>query len=159
MKDCAIVCGYPTHEDGSISPILKSRIEKAIELYQNQEISYIVVSGGAVHNSYSEAYAMQKYATLKGIPKDKILIEDQAKSTYHNMKYSQIIMKQHHLHNCYVITNSWHIIKAEYYAKKFNLNYIMKKCCKPENMSYFKVFVLHIYMPINMFINRLKGYK
>jgi len=159
MKDCAIVCGYPTNEDGTISEILKSRIEKAIELYQKQQIQYIIVSGGAIHNQYSEAYTMKDYAIKQGIPQDYILIENKAKSTYHNMLYSKDIMEDYHLKNCYVITNSWHIIKAKYYAKQFLNDFEMIACQKPKNMTSFKVILLHIYMPINMFINRLKGYK
>lgn len=62
MKDCAIVCGYPANEDGTISNILKSRIDKAIELYQNHEIKYIIVSGGSIHNQYNEALTMKDYA-------------------------------------------------------------------------------------------------
>ena len=67
-KDCAIVCGYPTNEDGSISSILQSRIDKAIELYRNHKVNYIIVSGGAIHNQYNEAYCMKKYALTKAIP-------------------------------------------------------------------------------------------
>ena len=159
MKDCVIVCGYPTNDDGSISYILKSRIDKAVELYQNQDVQYLILSGGAIHNQYCEAIAMQDYALSKGIPSQYILLEKQAKSTYHNMKYSKKIMHQHHLKTCFIVTNSWHVIKAEYYAKKFALDYTMVKAKKPHHMSYFKVFLLHIDMPINMFINRLKGYK
>ena len=47
MKDCVIVCGYPANEDGSISYILKSRIDKAIELYQKKKVSTMLVIGGS----------------------------------------------------------------------------------------------------------------
>lgn len=159
MKDCAIVCGYPANEDGTISNILKSRIDKAIELYQNHEIKYIIVSGGSIHNQYNEALTMKDYALKKGIDEIAIIVEDRAKSTYHNMMYSKEKMKEYGLKDCYVITNSWHIIKAKYYAKKFELDYLMLKCSKPKGMSYLQVIILTVYMPINMFINRLKGYK
>jgi len=159
MKDCAIVCGYPTDEDGKISNILKSRIDKAIELYQEKKIRYIIVSGGSVHNAYSEALAMKHYALTKNINEEFILVEGQAKSTYHNMKYSKDIMETYHLKTCYVVTNSWHKIKAEYYAQKFHLDYQMINANQPEGMSFVKVILLTFYMPVNMFINRLKGYK
>lgn len=159
MKDCIIVCGYPTNEDGTLSTILKSRIDKAIELYHQHQSSYIIVSGGAIHNQYSESRAMAEYAIKHGVPQANILIEDQAKSTYHNMMYSQIIMIQNHFQNCYIVTNSWHVMKAEYYAKKFDLNYCVVKANKPEGMSSLRQLFLHIDMPINMLINRMKGYK
>lgn len=159
MKDCIIVCGYPTNEDGTLSHILKSRIDKAIELYQRQQSAYIIVSGGAIHNQFSESEAMAKYAITQGILQTRIIIENEAKSTYHNMMYSQVLMQENGFQNCYIVTNSWHIIKAEYYAKKFHLDYCMVKANKPEGMSCIHNLLLHIEMPINMLINRMKGYK
>lgn len=157
--DCVIVCGYPANDDGTISYILESRIDKAIELYNENKVNYIIVSGGAIHNQYCEALVMYNYALKKGVKASHLLIEDKAKSTYHNMMYSKEIMLQYGLKTCYVVTNSWHIVKAEYYAKKFDLDYTMMKCHKPAHMSYFKVLLLTIYMPMNMFINRMKGFK
>lgn len=157
--DCAIVCGYPTLEDGSISPILQSRIDKAIALYYNQSIRYIIVSGAAVHNAYSEALCMKNYALAHHVPEDHIIVEDQALSTYHNMMYAKALMERYHFQDCLVITNSWHMIKARYYARKFALNFAEAKAARPPQMSWFKVALYTLYMPINMLINRCKGYK
>lgn len=159
MKDCILVCGYPTNEDGTLSHILKSRIDKAIELYKNHQSAYMIVSGGAIHNQFSEAKAMAEYAITQGISKSCIIIENQAKSTYHNMLYCKEMMERNHFMSCYIVTNSWHIMKAEYYAKKFQLDYQMVKASRPQGMSWFYSVLLHIEMPFNMFINRCKGYK
>lgn len=157
MKDCIIVCGYPTNEDGTISSILKSRMDKAIELYKINPCK-MIVSGGNIHNSHSEALCMQAYAIKQGVKVEDIFIEDQAKSTYHNMMYSKKIMDKNQLQTCYVVTNKWHQVKANYYADKFHLDYEPVSANKPEDMSSFKAWLLEIYMPINMFINRLKGF-
>lgn len=159
MKDCVIICGYPTNADGTISDILKSRIDHAITLYFQKQVTYLIVSGGAIHNQYNEALTMQHYALTEGVKPQHILIEPKAKSTYHNILYAKEIMIYHHFQTCYVLTNSWHIIKAKYYAKKFELDFKMVSCPKPKSMSYSKVMLLSIYMPINMLINRFKGYK
>lgn len=159
MRDCVIVCGYPTNADGSLSPILESRIAMGVKLIQSGLARYLLVSGGAVHNAYSEAQAMYQWAIAQGVPKSQILIEDQAISTYHNMYYAAQMMKAHGLSTCYVVTNSWHLIKARYYARKFHLNYKLKACQKPKEMNRIVVFGLILYMPINMLVMRLKGYK
>lgn len=159
MLDCAIICGYPVCNDGSISSILQSRIDKGIELYRQGKIKYLIVTGGAVANEYCEAEKMKDYALKQSVDIHHIIVENQAKSTYHNMLYASELMKQYELNSCYIVTNSWHMIKAKYYAKKFHLPYQVMPCHKPRGMSYIKVIVLHIYMPIQMFIMRLKGYK
>lgn len=159
MKDCIIVCGYPTQDDGNLSSILKSRIDKAIELYQKDQSLYMIVSGGAIHNKFSESQAMAEYAIMHGIPQSHLFIENQAKSTYHNMLYSKQIMEKYHFQSCYIVTNSWHVVKVKYYAQKFHLIYHIVKADRPLGMSWFQSVLLHIEMPINMFINRCKGYK
>lgn len=159
MKDCIIVCGYPANENGTISNILESRIKKGTEVFKKFDCQYLILSGGAIHNSFCEALIMKEYALKQGIDEKYILMEDKAKSTYHNMLYSKEIMEKHNLKNCYIVTNSWHKIKAEYYAKKFELDYIMINADKPEGMSYFKVLLLTIEMPFNMLKMRMKGFK
>lgn len=159
MRDCVIVCGYPTNSDGTLSPILESRIAMGVELIKTGQARYLIVSGGAVHNAYSEAQAMAQWALRQGVLKSQIIIEDQAVSTYHNMYYAAQLMQEYHLNTCFVVTNSWHLIKARYYARRFHLNYQLKACHKPQKMHWITVFVLTLYMPINMLIMRLKGYK
>jgi len=44
--DIALVFGNEVYEDGSISPRLKDRLDKSIELYNKGIIKLIVVSGG-----------------------------------------------------------------------------------------------------------------
>lgn len=159
MKDCAIICGYPSNNDGSISNILESRIKKGVELYKNNKVKYLILSGGAIHNNHCEAEVMKEYALKNDVLLEHIFVESIAKSTYHNMMYSKEIMMKYDLKTCYIVTNSWHKIKAEYYAKKFELDYMMINANKPKGMSWFKVLILTIDMPINMFKMRLKGYK
>lgn len=156
--DCIIVCGYPAYDDGRISNVLKNRIDKAIELYISNNIKYLIVSGGAVKNEYKEAIIMYNYCLSKGIREENILIEDKAISTYHNMMYCKELMDKYRLNDCYVVTSSWHIVKAKYYARKFNLKYTMVACSN-NGTNIFKVIALTIYMPINMLINRMKGFK
>lgn len=159
MRDCVIVCGYPTNLDGSLSPILESRIAMGVELIKSGQARYLLVSGGAVHNAHSEAQAMYQWAITQGLSENQILIDNQAISTYHNMYYAAQIMKEYGLSTCIVVTNSWHLIKARHYARKFHLNYRLRSCQKPTGMHWVTVVGLTLYMPINMLIMRLKGYK
>lgn len=156
--DCVIVCGYPANDDGTVSKIMATRVEKAVELYQQGIIKYLILSGGAVRNEYKEAEVMANYAVDLGVMKDKIIIEDQAKSTYHNLMYASQIMQREHLKNAIVVTNSWHLRKADHYARKFNLDYVMKEASAPKSFNHLKVLFLHFYTNLTMYINLFKGY-
>lgn len=156
--DCAIVCGYPADNDGKPSLIMKSRVEKAVELYNRGKVKYIIFSGGNVQNKYEEAKIMAEYALKLGIPKNVIIKENKAKCTYHNLMYASQIMNQHNFDNCLVITNSWHLRKADHYARKFRLNYAMVLAKRPKGYRISRVFLLHMYTNVVMYFNMFKGY-
>lgn len=157
-KDCVIVCGYPADDDGTISEILKSRVDEGISLYKDGYVDKMIMSGTNAHNAYIEAEVMKDYAVSCGVKEDDILLEIKAKSTYHNMLYCKDIVLEHNLKTCYVITNSWHLRKADYYSRKFDYDYEMIQSKKPDSMSVFQVLYMHIHMHITTYINLLKGY-
>lgn len=156
--DCAIVCGYPANNDGNPSSIMKSRIEKAVELYKQGKVKYLIFSGGSVYNQYEEAVVMANDANKLGIPESVIIKETKAKCTYHNLMYASEIMSENNLNSCLVITNSWHLRKADHYARKFKLNYAMVMANRPKGYGIIRVVWLHMYTNLIMYRNMFKGY-
>ncbi|MBQ5676337.1 MAG: YdcF family protein [Lachnospiraceae bacterium] len=156
--DCAIVCGYFANSDGTPSEFMKSRVDKAVELWKKEKVKYLLLSGGAVRNEHTEAYVMKKYAMELGVPEDVILVEKEAVSTYHNMLYAKEIMAGKNLENCVVVTNSWHLRKANHYAKKFELDYVMAEAREPEGEKKFMTIWRHISLNLHMYYMMFKGY-
>lgn len=158
IYDCAIVCGYPANDNGKPSKIMKSRVEKAVELYRKGKIKTIIFSGANVKNRYKEVDVMEEYALKLGISQDVIYKENKAECTYHNIMYAKEIMKEHGFKNCLVITNSWHLRKADHYARKFKLDYAMVSARAPRTYSCLKIIMLHISTNFKMYYNLFKGY-
>lgn len=156
--DCAIVCGFPANSDGKPSLIMKSRVEKAIELYHHNKIDYIIFSGSKVHNNYEEAAIMEEYATSLGLNKRIIIKENSAVSTYHNLLYCTKIMAKHNFNSCLVVTNGWHLRKADYYARKNKLNYTMVVADNPSEFNKLKILYLYLKTNLIMYINLFRGY-
>ena len=156
--DCIIVCGYPANENGVISDIMKTRVEKAVDLMKEGKSDCLIVSGGSVANKYIEAEVMADYAIRSGISENVIIKEKAALSTYHNMMYTKSIMEQNEFKNCIVVTNGWHLRKADYYSRKFKLDYVMVKAKEPENEK--KIMTIWRYISVNfqMYYMMLKGY-
>lgn len=159
VYDCAIVCGYPANDDGSPSDIMKRRVEKAAELFHKKKVKYLLLSGAAVHNQYEEADVMREYAESLGIPAECILMENRAVSTYHNMMYAKEIMEMNGINDCVVVTNGWHLRKADHYARKFHLDYIMCKADNPDGEHKRKTIWRYIETGMNTYINIFRGYK
>lgn len=156
--DCAVVCGYFANEDGTPSEMMKSRVDKAAALWKQKKVGYLILSGGAVHNKYVEAEIMKKYAMEQGVPEEYILKEKQAVSTYHNLQYSAKIMDNFGFKDCVVVTNGWHLRKADHYARRARVEYVMAEALNPKGMGWFRCFLMNIQTNFCMYLNMWKGY-
>jgi len=156
--DCIVVCGYPADENGEPSEIMKTRVEKAVELMKKKKADWLILSGGPVANEFIEADVMADYAMELGIPETVILREKAAVSTYHNMLYVKEIMEQNHLKDCIVVTNGWHLRKADYYSRKFKLDYVMAKAKEPESERLYTTLWRYISVNMQMYYMMFKGY-
>ena len=94
-QDFIIILGSKIKKDGSLTPLLQARVDKAIDFGNKQyeatkkKIVY-VPSGGQGRDEYiAEAEAIKKYLMSKGIKENQIMIEDKSKNTIENMKFSK----------------------------------------------------------------------
>lgn len=156
--DCAIVCGYYAEEDGSPSPVMKSRVEKGVSLLREGKAACLLLSGGAVANPHVEAEVMEAYALELGAAQDVLYTEAQAVSTYHNMMYSKAVMEKHGLKDCIIVTNGWHLRKADHYARKFHLDHVMCKADDPAEQTWLCGALYYMKTWWNMYSNLFRGY-
>ena len=97
-KDFMIILGSRIKNDGTLTPILKSRVDKAIEFAKkqktddNKNIIFIPSGGQGQDEVISEAEAMKNYLIKNGINESDIIIENKSTNTHQNMKYSKEIM-------------------------------------------------------------------
>ena len=122
-EDTVIVLGCGIRGE-RVSVGLAKRLDKAYEYYELNPNAVIIVSGGqGPQEDISEALAMKRYLTDKGVPEDKIIMEDKSTSTIENFKYSHEIMKEKGLPEDSVVfvTNTYHIYRGFCYAGKEGL--------------------------------------
>lgn len=124
IPDAYLVLGCAPKKDGSISNMMKSRVDEAISQYHFRKRP-ILFTGWANRHPHSEARVMADYAISKGIPKHHILLEEQARSTYENFKYSLPLLRQHNLVSVCVVTNHFHMRRAGFFARKFHLEHMV----------------------------------
>lgn len=97
-KDYIIILGSKINKDGTLTPLLKARVDKAIEFDKNQykktnkKIYYIPSGGQGNDEIISEALAIKKYLISEGIKQDRIIIEDKSINTQQNMEFSKRII-------------------------------------------------------------------
>lgn len=95
-----LVLGAPVSY-GQVMPLLASRLHTALKLYgqsiaddampdQDTTDPVIVVSGGRPTSSYgTEAKAMARYLIERGVPEDRVVLEEQSATTRENIRFSK----------------------------------------------------------------------
>ena len=94
-KDFIIILGAKIKSDGTLTPLLKARVDKAIDFGNKQyeltkkKIIYVPSGGKGSDEVIEEAKAIKKYLIERGIKEKQIVIEDKSTSTIENMKFSK----------------------------------------------------------------------
>ncbi len=111
--DVILVLGNSPNPKGVPNPLLKSRLDKAIEIYKSGISELVIVSGASVTDKHIEAEVMAKYLQENNIPKEHIVVEPKAKNTIENIMYAAQIMNNKNLKSVLVVTSSAHAYRAE----------------------------------------------
>lgn len=158
-KDVIIVLGYPAKKDGSVSPILRERINKAAKLYYEEIAEVIICTGAAVANNYVEADVIAQTLIELGVPDCSIICEKLAKGTYENLVNSKKIMKDRGLRTAVIVSSPWHLRKASSYAFRLEINHTVEKSKIPLEYLIIGVGIIYLYLYTQMFINLLRYHK
>lgn len=115
----ALGCGI--RRDGTVTPLLKGRLDAAIGAYEaGGRKAKIIVSGGkGTDEVVSEARAMANYLLSQGIPAEDVILEDASTTTQENLRNSRAIMERLGWSGqCTVATSSYHCLRAAMYARR-----------------------------------------
>ncbi len=97
-KDFIIILGCGIRKDGTPTPLLAGRINRALGFYKKQlkttgKAAILVPSGGQGSDErISESQCMRNYLIAHGVPEEHILMEDQSSNTFENMKFSKALI-------------------------------------------------------------------
>ena len=129
--DYIIILGCKFRKDGTLTPLLQSRCDAAIDLFKRQrektgKQAMLIPSGGqGPDESMPEADAMANYILSTGVPKECVLRENQSKNTYQNMEFSKaLIEKRSSLPDSKVVfaTTNYHVFRSGLWAKLAGLD-------------------------------------
>lgn len=112
---CRIIGEAPT-------PMLRLRLEKAIELYEEGLATHIIVSGGqGPDEDIAEALAMKRFLVQRGVNPEKILLEDASTSTRENLQFSRELMEQAGFRHGIIVTNDFHIFRSLFLSRRMGI--------------------------------------
>ncbi|MBQ6347962.1 MAG: YdcF family protein [Clostridia bacterium] len=123
-RDFIIILGCGFRKDGSLSPLLRGRVDRALAFWRDQQsqsgrTAVLVPSGGqGSDETMPEAEAMRRYLVEQGVPGDKILPEDRSTNTFQNMAYSKVLIDASHPGGKVAFaTTNYHVFRSGVWAR------------------------------------------
>lgn len=104
------------------STMLARRLDAALETLSEHPNAVCVVSGGkGSGEDISEAEAMRRYLVERGIPDERIILEDRSVDTRGNIRFSAELLKERGIDSAVIVTNEFHQYRADIYARRNGL--------------------------------------
>ena len=128
-KDYIIILGCQIRKDGTLTNLLKGRVDRAIEFGKMQkektgkDIIFVPSGGKGNDEVISEAQAMKNYLLKQGVKEENILVEDKSKNTFENIKFSNKLINNK-IENAKIAfsTTNYHVFRAGTIARTQNIN-------------------------------------
>lgn len=129
-KDYIIIHGCQIRKDGTLTKLLQSRADRAIEFAKLQkeatgkDIIFVPSGGKGNDEIISEGEAIKRYLLENGISEDKIIKEDDSASTEENVKLAMDKMRDNFGSDGYkaaFATTNYHVFRTGMLADKMGL--------------------------------------
>lgn len=125
IPNAVVVLGARTF-NGKVSPLLRGRLDRGIELFRshNSPDLWVVPTGGQGPDEIEpEGVTMARYLGDQGIDNSRILIEDRARDTDENLLFSQrLIAEQGPETRMWIVTNDYHSLRAALASRRLGLD-------------------------------------
>jgi uncharacterized SAM-binding protein YcdF (DUF218 family) len=100
--------------NGRPSPVLRARLDHALELHRRGLAPRILTTGGAGGDPrFTEGEASRDYLVRKGIPAEDIIVEGEGDSTVHTVIAVSEIMRRMGLESAILVSDGYHIFRAK----------------------------------------------
>ena len=127
-RDYIIILGCAICRDGTLTPLLKGRVDSAVAFEKKQyeatgKHAVFVPSGGQGPDEViSEGEAMENYLRGNGVPQEQIAREDKSVNTMQNMQFSRDVIRRHAGENAdpkiAFSTTNYHVFRGYILAQK-----------------------------------------
>lgn len=116
--ETAVVFGAKVHEGGTLSHMLKDRMDTAIALYREGKVKKLLVSGDG-RGQWSETKYMRLYAMENGVDEADIIEDGEGFSTIETVTRAKELFG---VTKCVLVTQKYHLYRAIYAAESMDMD-------------------------------------
>ncbi len=121
-SDAIVVLGAAQYV-GRPSPVLRARLDHALDLWHRGLAPRLIVTGGTgIGDTTSEAAVSRNYALRHGVPDTAILMETEGRTTRESLAAVSAIMHARQLHTAILVSDPFHMLRLRILSTQYGVN-------------------------------------
>jgi len=109
--DAIVVFGAAEYS-GRPSPVLRARLDHALEVFHRGMAPVVITTGGAAADpTFTEGGVGRDYLMHHGIPERSLIAETQGRDTSESAVRVGVIMRANGLHSCVAVSDAYHVFR------------------------------------------------
>ncbi len=116
-----MLLGSLVYPDGRLSDVMEDRVLTAAELYKNQKVKKILVSGDHGRKNYDETNTIKIHLLRLGIPPADIFLDHAGFDTYDSLYRASAVF---HVDSAIIVTQAFHLPRAVYIGKSLKIDVV-----------------------------------
>ena len=121
-SDIIVVLGAAEYK-GKPSPVFRSRLDHAYDLYLHKMAPRILTTGGSGgERVHTEAEVGRQYLANRGIPVENIYVETEGATTAQSIGASAEILKRMGWNSCILVSDGYHLFRAKKMMESYGLD-------------------------------------
>ena len=105
---------------GKPSPVLRARLDHALDLWNRHLASLLILTGGTGSgDTTSEAAVGRNYARKHGVPDSAILVENEGRTTSESMRAVAGMLEVRGLQSALLVSDPFHMLRLRILARRF----------------------------------------
>jgi uncharacterized SAM-binding protein YcdF (DUF218 family) len=106
--------------DGHPSPVLRARLDHAVDLW-NQRLAHVMIltGGTGFGDTTSEAAVSRGYIRKRGVPDESILLENEGRTTRESMQAVARMLQDRQFKTAIVVSDPFHMLRLWIISRRF----------------------------------------
>ena len=108
--------------DGHPSPVLRARLDHAVDLWNHQMARIVILTGGqGVGDTTSEAAVGRSYVKKRGVPDGAILLDSEGRTTRASLLAVSRLLSNRGMKTAILVSDPFHMLRLWVLSRRFGM--------------------------------------